>query len=81
MRQGTVELVDLGAWSARLAEGFRSGRLGQFSESCCETQTCTAGVNAEFVVSAVQVLNKTWSRITFDAVRSVRNPRIVSFVL
>ncbi len=55
---GTVVLVDLGAWLVRFTEGFRSVRLGTFSESCCETQTFTAGVNTEFVVPAAQVLNK-----------------------
>ncbi|GEM_PF-3106860 len=55
---GTVALVDLGVWFARFVEGFRSDRLGKFSESCCETQTFAAGVNTEFVVPAAQVLNK-----------------------
>ena len=47
---------DLGAWFVRFVEGFRSDCLGKFPESCCETQTFTAGVNTEFVVPAVQVL-------------------------
>jgi hypothetical protein len=55
---GTVALVDLGAWFARFAEGFRSDRLGKFSESCRETQTFMTGFNAEFVVPAAQVLNE-----------------------
>jgi hypothetical protein len=32
--------------------------LGKFHETCCETQTFTAGANAEFVVPSAQVLNK-----------------------
>jgi hypothetical protein len=50
-------LVDLGAWFAQFVEGFRLDRLGKFSESCCATQTSSAGVNTEFVVPVAQVLN------------------------
>jgi hypothetical protein len=53
-----VAMVDLVVWFAWFAEGFRSDCSGKFSESCCETQTFTAGVTTEFVVPAAQVLNK-----------------------